>query len=369
MVESYPGSVYLSQDKSLGVFVRQELDVAAKNIIAEVLAGASTTGPQLDRGALRSLSKIVGQPAAHQAESGPPVVLSHAEMLHLEVIIAQSYLRQNLPDRVRRVCPVCAETAIEDPAYLAQREEEVRREYDRNKFISAVAAQGLDKSGHPFEALLRFLYTPPKRSLGIVCPVCGGRKFDRSRVTFCPRCHNLRDEFLLVQCPGCDYDFTASVRERIWTTGAEALQEFNVTSKYSAVTNAVRALGGHVRQGQISFLTEGVTAQTTLLGVARCGLIDNCRRDTVLLITSDGIRWCSKRHLAGAEGRSLKWAEVAAVPRVRSADGDVRLNLPDGRTVTFGFIGAGKALGIGTAAGARALDAKAIWRLIAMTRG
>jgi hypothetical protein len=72
---------------------------------------------------------------------------------------------------------------------------------------------------------------------------------------------------------------------------------------------------------------------------------------------------------AGAEGRSLKWAEVAAVPRVRSADGDVRLNLPDGRTVTFGFIGAGKALGIGTAAGARALDAKAIWRLIAMTRG
>ncbi len=369
-MESYPGCLYLSQDKNLGIFVQHEVNVAARESIDKVLSGASTAGPRLDRDVLRNLSKIVGEPTAQQDENGPPTVLSHAEALHFEAIRAQFFLRDDLPNRTKRTCQVCHNTTIEDPARLAQRAADIQRTYDRTRFIDRLAAQSLSNSGHPVEGMMRMLYTPPKPSLDIICPVCNGTEFDRSRVTFCPECHNLRDEFLLIQCPDCDYDFVAPVRERIWTTGANALREFNVSYKYSAISNAVRALDRNANDGQINFLAGHITVDTSIFGVARCRLIDNRRRNTVLLVTSEGICWCSRIYLVFTPGGSLKWEEVAGVSRTSNAVDDIRLALPAGKSVTFGsFIGGGKALGIGVPGGVKAFDTQTIRHLIAGMRG
>jgi hypothetical protein len=369
-VESYPGSLYLSQDRSLGIFVKHEVNVAVKESIDKVLNGASTAGPRLDRDVLRNLSRIVGEPNERQDENGPPTVLSHAEALHFEAIRAQFFLRDDLPNRIKRTCQVCHNTTVEDPAQLAQRAADAQRSYERNRFIDRLAAQSLSNSGHPVEGLMRMLYTPPKPSLDIFCPVCNGKNFDRARVTFCPECHNLRDESLLIQCPQCDYDFVAPVREHIWTTSANALREFNVSYKYSAVSNAARALDINMNNGQMKFLAGHITADTSIFGVARCRLIDNRKRNTLLLVTSAGICWCSRIYLVFAPGGSLKWAEVASAARTSNAIDDVRLTSRAGRTVTFGsFTGGGKALGIGVPGGVKAFDPQAIRQLIARMRG
>jgi hypothetical protein len=367
-VDSHPGNLYLSPDKSLGIFVPHEFNIAARNIINEVLAGASTAGPGLDRDVLRNLTRIVGQPTAQQDENGPPVVLSRDEALHFEAIMAQFDLRYDLPDRIKRTCPVCDTTTIEDPAHLAQRAKDIQRDHDRNTFINNVAARQLIDSGHTVEGVFRMLLAPKKPSLDLPCHVCGGRQFDRSRTTFCPECHNRRDEFLLLQCPYCEHDFVASVREHIWTTGANALLAFNISYKQSAVINAVRALDRYALDKQIKFLLGHITADTSIFGVARCALIDNRKRDTVLLVTSECICWSSKRFLVLTEDSSLKWEEVADVSS--NTLNDVRLALSDGRTITFAsFLGDGRALGVGASDRARAFDAQTIRHLITAMGG
>jgi hypothetical protein len=347
-LENHPGEIYLSQDESLGIFATHEFHMAAKDIIDKVLAGASIAGPQPDRDVLRNLSKIVGKPTAQQDENGPPIVLSHVEALHFEAIMAQFYLRDYLPDRIKRVCPVDGTMAIEDPVYLAQRAEHIQREYDRNIFINNMTARQRIDSGHPVEGLFRLFLAPQKPSLDPVCPGCGSTEYDRFRVTFCPECKNRREEFLLVECPDCDHDFVASVREHIWTTGAKALQAFNVSYKYSAVINAVRDLDGYARDQQINHLLGQITADTGIFHVARCRLIDNRRRDTLLLLTTEGISWSSKRYGFFTEDGSLQWAQVASVSESSNGGDDFGLALPGGRTITFSsFTGNEKVLSIG----------------------
>jgi hypothetical protein len=347
-VENNPGGIYLSQDECLGIFVPHEHHVAAKNIIDGVLAGASTAGPQLDWDILKRLSKIVGEPTAQQDENGPPVVLSHTEALHFEAIVAQIYLGDYLPERVKRVCRVDGTWEIEDPVYLARRADNIQREYERSVFINNSAAQQQIDSGHLVAGAFRMLLAPQKPSLDIPCPGCGGTEYNRFSVTFCPECQNLREEFLLIQCPHCDHDFVAPIREHIWTTRADALRAFNISYKHSAVIDAVHGLDGYALDGQINHFLGQITADTGIFGVARCRLIDNRKRDTLLLFTSEGICWSSKRYRLYTEDGSLRWEQVASVSGNSNAAEDFRLALPDGITITFGsFTDNGKALDIG----------------------
>jgi hypothetical protein len=341
MMKSHPGEIYLTCDKSLGIFIPHEYHVAAKKMIDDALDGAD---PQLDRDALRNLREIVGHPAAHQDENGPPVILPRTEALHFEVIVAQFFLRRYLPERVKRVCQLDGTWRIEDPAYMAERADRIQREHDRNVLINNLAAQQQIDSGHTTAGLLRLLFPPQKPALEIPCDECGGVEYDRFKVTFCPGCRKRREESLLIQCPYCEYDFVASVREQIWTTSANALRAFNVSYKRSAVINAIHDLDGFATTRQVEYLLGHVTADTGLVDIARCRLIDNRRRDTLLLVTTDGVCWSSRKCLSFKKDGSLQWKQVASV----SGKNDYRLTMSGGATLTFSsFTSDGKALGIG----------------------
>ena len=367
-MEIYPGTVYLTQDKSLGMFVPQEYNVAAKSLIDEVLAGGSVAGEQVDFGVLRNLGKIVSEPAPHLDEKASPVVLTHAEAAHFEIIMAQFFLRSDLPYRIKRACRVCPRTTIEDPARVAQRAEEIQRSYESAVMSNRISAIQLANSGHSGLAILRMSASPPKPSTAIYCPDCDSSDFELSPVTFCPDCRDRRDELVLVRCPvpDCDFDFTASVRERVWTTSASALQQFNVSYKYSAVINAACALDNFVRNGQIDFLLQHVTAATGIFGVARCMWVNGRKRDTIMLVTSERICWSSKRLLVLTEGDSLSWADVTGAAKTNSATDDIELTLVNGATITFAqFIGNGQALGIGVPSTVLGFGVQTIRRLAA----
>jgi hypothetical protein len=346
-MESYPGAMYLSEDKSLGIFVPHEYNVTAKNIVDEILGGAAVAGPEVDREVLRNLAKIIGEPGAVRDESGPPVVLSHTEALHFEVVMAQFYLRAALPYRIKRVCRTCARTVVEDPVRVAQRAEHARRTYENAVTGNRISASQLVNGGHSGLAMLRLLSAPPKPSLEASCPSCDSTDFDRFEVTYCPACHSLRDEFLLIECPDCDHDFIASVREHVWTTADNARQDFNVSYKHSAVTNATATLDRFLRDGQLDFLKSHITADSGIFGVARCMLIDNRKRDTIILVTAEGIHWSSKRFLVLTEDRSVSWADIGRARTNSTGDG-MELTLTNGGIITFDkFTGAGALLGIG----------------------
>jgi hypothetical protein len=368
----YPGTVYLTQDKSLGIFVPQEYNVAAKSLIDEVLAGASVAGEQVNFGVLRTLCKIVGEPAPHLDEKASPVVLTHAEAVHFENIMAQFVLRSDLRYRIKRVCQVCGRTTIEDPARVAERAEQAQRTYESALIGTRISATQLANSGHSGLAMLRWLAAPPKPSTVIYCPDCDSNDFELSPVTYCPDCRDRRDELVLVRCPvpDCDHDFTASVRDRVWTTSASALQQFNVSYKYSAVINAACALDDFARSEQVDFLLQHVTADTGIFGVARCMWINGRKRDTIMLVTSEGICWSSKRLLVLTGSDSLSWADVTGAARTNSATDDIELTQANGATITFGqFTGNGQVLGIGVPSTLLGFGVQTIRRLAASMSG
>jgi hypothetical protein len=338
--------------------------MATQGLIEEVLTGAMTTaGSQLDREVLRRLAGIVGRPMTEMDENGPPAVLTHAEALHLEAIVAQFYLRNKLPDRIKRSCQTCTFYAIEDPAYLAQREEEMQRIYDRSKLLDYIAAQQLADSGHEAEAYMRLFSAAPKPSLVMPCTECGSIKYDYSRVTYCPECRQRREELLLVECP-CGYDFIGSVREDIWTTVNLARQRYRTCYRQLVVLDAIYALDGWANTEQIVFLLDYIDVNTGIYGVARCSWVDYRKRNTLLLVTTEGIRWSSKRFLKFMTGRSVNWAEVSDAAAPNDAADSILVRLTDGSAVTFGsFIGDGRPLGIGVSTEVINFGARTIRRL------
>jgi DNA-directed RNA polymerase subunit M/transcription elongation factor TFIIS len=342
LLNSFPGNVYMTPDRNEGVFLDPESCETLRNSIDATINEPKVAGPSLDLATLRELRATLDESKIPVNEDGPPVVLSRELAIYLELVIGQFFIAAEIPPKIQFSCRTCRNKWIDDPDRLAQHQADMQKAQNATTIMDTVATINMSYN-HPFLAILRDYgaRTRSQPNYEIRCGRCRGNQLTPQHVIFCPECGSLRDESVVLQCPKCNYDFRTHERGQIWTTSAEALREFNISYKTIAISEKVASLYGGVLPGQIINLTADISPDERLLGVCRCSIFGNRRRDTIILFTSEKIAWTAQGLLRSERG-SAKWRQIQEISDPDDGTAGVWLKPTDAAPVFFGgFISRG----------------------------
>jgi len=343
LINSFPGSVYATPDQSGAIFVVPESCHLLANVISEVINEPTTAGPTLDITVLRELLELIGEYKIPVNEDAPPVVLSQELAIYLQLIIEQIIIQSTLPVKLQFTCRDCGKVWLDDPDRIAQREAEQRNARRSQALFDITNVANAIEGHHKILAGIRgyAALTRGQPNSDIRCSYCRGNRLDRKYVTFCPNCHELRTEAILLECTNCAYNFRDLSSGQLWTTVAEALDQFKLSFKQVAISEAMHSLYRYALPNQVNDLVSGLSPSEQLLGISRCGVVGNRRRNTFILFTSEKIVWTSQG-LLSSERHMVPWNQVQELSDPADGSGDARLTLADGSTVVFSaFIGQG----------------------------
>jgi hypothetical protein len=343
------GMVYATPARDGAVFLTAADIAALQESIAVFRLRPTVAGPPLGAAAFDPLSASLNR--ADQADAQPQrtVVLTSEEQRHLELLMAQAAVRASLPLRIRRSCTACGSQRIVNPARPKP------RKAGSDQVGSIVSSVQLLSEGHPILAGLTFLANATgdrgAAEDAPVCERCEGVDFSDVPVTFCPGCHELRAEAILLTCPDCAHDFTGageSTSAGIWTSPRSAADAFALAHNVAVLREESPKFENGLYPDQLTRLTEALGASDELICMCRCGLPTEIGRYVALLITSDQLVWSRQSMLSGATGGAVAWREIADIrdlpgtPNTRGVeivgvDGNVlKFNDFRGAGVTFG---------------------------------
>ena len=348
---SFPGRVYMTPDKNMGIFLDPENRDVLKNAIDQMISEPAIAGPPLDMAMLGELREVVGESRIPVSEDGPPVVLSRELSIYIELILGQFFVRLTVPLKIRLTCQECGAERIADPARIAKRQQEAEQNRRTPAIMDSVAGMNMAVE-HPWFAILRsygaISRTHPSNEF--TCRNCDGEHLDLEYVSFCPKCHTPRAEAVLLQCPDCGYDFRTYSHDQVWSTSTEALREFKASYKKAVISEKVTTLYGRPMPGQARNLASGISPDETLLGICRCSIVGNRRKDTIILFTSEKIAWSiqgfwASTGIVSPERHSVTWSQVQDISGPAHGTAGVWLKLTDGATIFLGgFIGTGASM-------------------------
>jgi hypothetical protein len=342
LISSFPGIVYLTPDGNDGIFADSAECRLLAAVIDEVIAEPSMAGPTLDVTVLQELRRLLSEVKVPAIEDPSPVVLSQELAIYLELVIEQIIIQRALPVKFQFTCHVCGTNWRDDPDRLAQLEAGQKNARWSQIIADLVSVASLMEGGHKVLASIRAYgaLSRSQPSSGIRCPECKTKPSCRY-VTYCPRCHDLRAETVLLECPNCTYDFRSIPTERLWATADEALGQFKISYKQIAISEAVGRLHKYARPGQVNNLISDISPHEQLLGICRCAVVGGRSRDTIILFTSEKIVW-TIQGLAGSERHAVPRNQVREIDDQANKLGVACIRLANGGVISFSnFIGTG----------------------------
>jgi hypothetical protein len=180
-----------------------------------------------------------------------------------------------------------------------------------------------------------------------ICDKCKGSRLDPPILaTFCRKCHELRDENVLVKCPKCNFDFLSLERENLWEGIEAATQKFELNVNLALLKEAISEFEDGLYRGQARALVEAISAEEILLGMCRCAWSTELGRHVALLFTSKKLVWSWETPISAADSGMVDWRDVRRVQNYNDmgvpAFCGFQLDLRTGRSVRFtGFLGTG----------------------------
>jgi DNA-directed RNA polymerase subunit RPC12/RpoP len=193
---SSPGLLLATARTGQGVFLTTRDVDAARAMITDILRRPTAAGATLDMAKLRELLGQLEDAGKPCGRDTAPIIVSAKGQRLLRIIAAQAAIRRELPLKIVYRCADCGNPNISDPEYEASKHqrEEVRFII---AMINALLGSVPDSEGQEER----------------ICSKCKGRNFDPPILaTFCRKCHELRDENVLVKCPDCGFDFLSLER-------------------------------------------------------------------------------------------------------------------------------------------------------------
>lgn len=343
MTSSFPGSVYMTPDQNSGIFLSPNDCGVLVNFIGQVINAPTIAGPTLNLAVLRELQEILGESGIPASEGSPPTVLPQELAVYLEILCAQVFIQATLSIRIQFACKDCGLVWIDDPGRLAQREADLRKAKLSIGIIDATAIAGLIEGHHLLLAGIRGYGAMSRNrpNSDLRCGRCKGDELDLKYVSFCPNCHKLRTETVLLECPDCAYDFRNRSCGQFWATATETLSRFKVSYKQVTIDETVNSLYKHARPSQVNDLVSEISPSERLLGICACRMIGNHRGDAIILFTSEKIVWTIRRSLY-SERHSVNWNQIQEISGPADRPGNAWIKLTNGNTVAFSaFVGTG----------------------------
>lgn len=91
MIKYLPGCVYATPDEMSAAFLDAEDCFVLRDVIGQVIDDPTTSRKEftLDLGVLREIQELLSEPDAPVAEDAPPVILSAAQAIYLQLTIEQ----------------------------------------------------------------------------------------------------------------------------------------------------------------------------------------------------------------------------------------------------------------------------------------
>jgi hypothetical protein len=332
-----PGSVYLTPGENGGIFLRPEDSAALVNVIEQVENEPMIAGPELDSTVLRELRQLLSTTGAPVNENEPPTVLSLELAIYLELIFLHAEVKASLAPKLRFKCRDCGLEFTDDPGHLARRQAEaaaqersatlndyfrIKNQADAHHRLGAALAAGI--------ALNR-----PRPSGGSICGRCRGNRFDKWDVTYCPGCGELRHEMVLLRCPDCSYDYRALARGPIWGPNAEAIDDFRIHWKQTAISNAVSSLWASTGPSQIGDLVTEISPLEKLIGVCKYAAINGLRRNVIILFTSEKVVWTVRRLALWSDRYSRAWDQIQKISTTTDGQHELCITPTNGDVVRF----------------------------------
>ena len=297
----------ISAGRDRAAFLRAEEVAAYRELAALVLRRPTVAGPPLDVAALARL--------AESLLSEEDIRLSAAEADCLDMLRNQAAVRSGLPLRIRPTCAACglASEKLVNPARPAKSAGKP----------GEVAETIIDSVGliaaNPVLAVIRFVGGMGQiRADALadlpVCARCDGIEFDSPAVTFCPHCHAMREESVLLACPDCDRDFpmVRDVRSP-WTDEGEALAAARLATHTERLETAAGQVENSLYGGQKEYLAAALSAEHDPICLVRCGRPADTMRGVALLLTTGGLVWAYEMMTSKTVGGHLAWSQLMAV--------------------------------------------------------
>ena len=267
-------------------------------MITDILKRPTVAREALDLSVLREFLGQLDQVSRPTAPDWPPTIVSTKAQRLLRILAAQDTIRRKLPVRVLYRCTVCATPKITDPAHQIK-----KLQQEDATFIFDIIG-----------ALLGSLPDPNVGHEERICSNCEGANFEPAVfVTFCPECHALRDEKLLVTCPGCGFDFLSMSREDIWEGIEDAARRFRLSFNITLLEDAFPEFEHGLYKGQARALVDALSSDEVLHGMCRCAWYSELGRYVALLFTSLKIVWAWETPVSDTENGMAMWHDIQQV--------------------------------------------------------